>query len=98
MAVQLERATKVVYYRQEMDQDGTTDTGDKFSSDTIGVRYDIAGGLRIGLLHSNYDFTDAGVMLLNENGSATRLKSVSISKLYQIWKRGLGLLFYCQNL
>ena len=29
-------ATKVVYYRQEMDQDGTTDTGDKFSSDTIG--------------------------------------------------------------
>lgn len=67
-------ATKIVYYRQEMDQDGTTDTGDKFSSDTIGVRYDIAGGLRIGLLHSNYDFTDAGAAASSENGSATRLQ------------------------
>ena len=32
------------------DQDGTTNQNDAFSSDTIGVRYDIAGGLRIGLL------------------------------------------------
>jgi len=67
-------ATKVVYYRQEMDQDGTTDLGDKFSSDTVGVRYDIAGGLRIGLLHSSYDFTDAGNSAQNDNGSATRLE------------------------
>jgi len=67
-------AAKVVYYRQEMDQDGTVDTGDKFSSDTIGVRYDLAGGLRIGLLHSNYDFTDAGDTANSENGSATRLQ------------------------
>jgi len=67
-------ATKVVYYRQEMDQDGTTDLGDKFSSDTIGLRYDIAGGLRLGLLHSNYDFTDAGDAAQNDNGSATRLE------------------------
>ena len=70
----LNSATKVVYYRQEMDQDGTTDTGDKFSSDTLGVRYDMAGGLRIGFLHSNYDFTDAGVAANSENGSATRLQ------------------------
>ncbi|MDA8717157.1 porin [Alphaproteobacteria bacterium] len=70
----LNSAAKVVYYRQEMDQDGTVDTGDKFSSDTIGVRYDMAGGLRIGLLHSNYDFTDAGVAANSENGSATRLQ------------------------
>jgi hypothetical protein len=70
----LNSAAKVVYYRQEMDQDGTTDTGDKFSSDTIGVRYDMAGGLRIGLLHSNYDFTDAGAAANSENGSATRLQ------------------------
>ena len=70
----LNGATKVVYYRQEMDQDGTTDTGDKFSSDTLGVRYDIAGGLRVGLLHSNYDFTDAGNAAQNDNGSATRLE------------------------
>lgn len=70
----LNSAAKVVYYRQEMDQDGTTDTGDKFSSDTVGVRYDMAGGLRIGLLHSNYDFTDAGVAANSENGSATRLQ------------------------
>ena len=70
----LNSAAKVVYYRQEMDQDGTTDTGDKFSSDTLGVRYDMAGGLRIGLLHSNYDFTDAGVAANSENGSATRLQ------------------------
>ena len=67
-------ATKVVYYRQEMDQDGTTNLGDKFSSDTVGVRYDIAGGLRIGLLHSSYDFTDAGNSAQNDNGSATRLE------------------------
>ncbi len=67
-------ATRVVYYRQEMDQDGTTDLGDKFSSDTVGVRYDVAGGLRIGLLHSNYDFTDAGNSAQNDNGSATRLE------------------------
>jgi len=70
----LNSAAKVVYYRQEMDQDGTVDTGDKFSSDTIGVRYDMAGGLRIGLLHSNYDFTDAGAAANSENGSATRLQ------------------------
>jgi len=70
----LNSAAKVVYYRQEMDQDGTTDTGDKFSSDTVGVRYDLAGGLRIGLLHSNYDFTDAGDAAESENGSATRLQ------------------------
>lgn len=70
----LNSATKVVYYRQEMDQDGTTDLGDKFSSDTVGVRYDIAGGLRFGLLHSSYDFTDAGSSAQNDNGSATRLE------------------------
>jgi hypothetical protein len=70
----LNSAAKVVYYRQEMDQDGTTNTGDKFSSDTVGVRYDMAGGLRIGLLHSNYDFTDAGAAASSENGSATRLQ------------------------
>jgi hypothetical protein len=70
----LNSAAKVVYYRQEMDQDGTVDTGDKFSSDTVGVRYDMAGGLRIGLLHSNYDFTDAGAAASSENGSATRLQ------------------------
>ena len=57
-----------------MDQDGTTDTGDSFSSDTIGVRYDIAGGLRVGLLHSSYDFTDASAAANNDNGSATRLQ------------------------
>jgi len=67
-------AAKVVYYRQEMDQDGTTDTGDKFSSNTLGVRYDIAGGLRVGLLHSDYDFTDASNTATSENGSATRLE------------------------
>ena len=71
-------ATKVVYYRQEMDQDGLTDLGDKFSSDTVGLRYDIAGGLRVGLLHSRYDFTDAadvaGAAANSENGSATRLE------------------------
>ena len=70
----LNSATKLVYYRQEMDQDGTTDTGDSFSSDTIGVRYDIAGGLRVGLLHSSYDFTDASAAANNDNGSATRLQ------------------------
>jgi hypothetical protein len=70
----LNSAAKLVYYRQEMDQDGTVNTGDKFSSDTIGVRYDMAGGLRVGLLHSNYDFTDAGAATSSENGSATRLQ------------------------
>ena len=63
-------ATKVVYYRQEMDQDGTTDLGDKFSSDTVGIRYDIAGGLRIGLLHSSYDFTDAGTYSVTATDSS----------------------------
>ncbi|MDB3879875.1 porin [Alphaproteobacteria bacterium] len=67
-------AAKVVYYRQEMDQDGTVSTGDKFSSNTVGLRYDIAGGLRVGLLHSNYDFTDASNTATSENGSATRLE------------------------
>lgn len=70
----LNDATKVVYSRHETDQDGTTDTGDKYSSDTIGVRYDIAGGLRFGLLHTNYDFTDAGNAASNDNGSATRFE------------------------
>lgn len=70
----LNSAAKFVYYRQEMDQDGTVDTGDKFSSDTVGLRYDMAGGLRIGLLHSNYDFTDAAATANSENGSATRLQ------------------------
>ena len=67
-------ATNLVYYRQENDQDGTTGLGDSFSSDTIGVRYNIAGGLRVGLLHSNYDYTDADNAATSENGSGTRLE------------------------
>jgi len=67
-------AARMVYYRQEMDQDGTTNLGDKFSSDTIGVRYDVAGGLRVGLLHSTYDYTDASAVANNDDGSATRLE------------------------
>ena len=71
----LNSATKIVYYNQNVDQDGTTDNGDKFSSDTVGVRYDMAGGLRIGLLHSNFSFTDGATPLVNsENGTATRLQ------------------------
>jgi hypothetical protein len=57
-----------------MEQDGTTNLGDDYSSDTIGVRYDMAGGLRIGVLHTNYDFTDASAASGNDNGSATRLQ------------------------
>jgi hypothetical protein len=71
----LNSATKIVYFNQNVDQDGSTNTGDKFSSDTVGVRYDMAGGLRIGLLHSNYNFTDGATPLVNsENGTATRLQ------------------------
>jgi len=70
----LNSATKLVYYRQEMEQDGTVNTNDDFSSDTVGVRYDMAGGLRIGVLHSNYDYTDASATASSENGSATRLQ------------------------
>jgi hypothetical protein len=57
-----------------LDQDGKTNRHDSFSSDTIGVRYDIAGGLRICLLHSNSDYTDADTAASSENGSATRLQ------------------------
>ena len=73
----LDSASRLVYYRQDVDQDGTTNNGDKFSSDTIGYRYDMAGGLRIGLLHSNYDFTDSDQQAAtnaNDNGSATRIE------------------------
>jgi hypothetical protein len=73
----LDSASKLVYYRQDVDQDGTTNNGDKFSSDTVGYRYDMAGGLRIGLLHSNYDFTDSDQQAAtnaNDNGSATRIE------------------------
>jgi len=72
----LDSASKLVYYRQDVDQDGTTNNGDKFSSDTIGYRYDMAGGLRIGLLHSSYDFTDnvAAAANQSDNGSATRVE------------------------
>jgi len=70
----LNDATKLVYYRREMSQDGTTNLGDDFSSDTIGVRYDMVGGLRIGVLHTNYDFTDASAAATSDNGSATRLE------------------------
>ena len=67
-------AVKAVYYRTEMDEDGTTNVGDKFSSDTVGLRYDVTGGLRVGLLHTNYDYTDASATASSENGSATRLQ------------------------
>jgi hypothetical protein len=70
----LNSATKLVYYRREMEQDGTTNLGDDFSSDTIGVRYDMTGGLRIGILHTNYDFNDASAAATSDNGSATRLQ------------------------
>jgi len=73
----LDSASKLVYYRQDVDQDGTTNNGDSFSSDTVGYRYDMAGGLRIGLLHSNYDFTDSDQQAAtnaNDNGSATRIE------------------------
>jgi hypothetical protein len=73
----LDSASKLVYYRQNVEQDGTTNNGDEFSSDTVGYRYDMAGGLRIGLLHSNYDFTDSDQQAAtnaNDNGSATRIE------------------------
>jgi hypothetical protein len=70
----LSGATKLVYYRREMSQDGTTNLGDDYSSDTIGVRYDMAGGLRVGVLHTNFDYTDASAAASSENGSATRLQ------------------------
>jgi hypothetical protein len=34
----------------------------------------MAGGLRIGLLHSNYEYTDASAAATNDDGSATRLE------------------------
>jgi hypothetical protein len=67
----------MVYYRQKVEQDGTTNNGDEFSSDTVGYRYDMAGGLRIGLLHTNYDFTDSDLQAAtnaDDDGSATRLE------------------------
>jgi hypothetical protein len=73
----LDSASKLVYYRQNVEQDGTTNNGDEFSSDTVGYRYDMAGGLRIGLLHSNYDFTDSDQQAAtnaNDDGSATRIE------------------------
>jgi hypothetical protein len=73
----LDSASQLVYYRQDVEQDGTTNNGDEFSSDTVGYRYDMAGGLRIGLLHSNYDFTDSDQQAAtnaNDNGSATLIE------------------------
>jgi len=73
----LDSASRMVYYRQKVEQDGTTNNGDEFSSDTVGYRYDMAGGLRIGLLHTNYDFTDSDLQAAtnaDDDGSATRIE------------------------
>ncbi|MDA9193724.1 porin [Alphaproteobacteria bacterium] len=73
----LDSASRMVYYRQKVEQDGTTNNGDEFSSDTVGYRYDMTGGLRIGLLHTNYDFTDSDLQAAtnqDDDGSATRLE------------------------
>ena len=67
-------STQLVYYNQSVDQDGTTGLGDEFSSNSVGVRHDMAGGLRIGLIHSNYEYTDASSASTNDDGSATRLE------------------------
>ena len=78
--------------------------GDKFSSDTVGVRYDIAGGLRIGLLHSSYDFTDAGNAAQTTMVQQLAWKSGSISKLFKYEKGGATppfllpkFIVYCTN-
>jgi len=70
----IDGSTQLVYFNQAVDQDGTTGTGDEFSSNTVGIRHDMAGGLRIGLLHSNYEYTDASSASTNDDGSATRLE------------------------
>ena len=70
----VDSSTQLVYYNQSVDQDGTTGLGDEFSSNTVGVRYDMTGGLRIGLLHSTYEYTDASNAATNDDGSATRLQ------------------------
>lgn len=67
-------STQLVFYNQSVDQDGTTGLGDEFSSNSVGVRHDMAGGLRIGLIHSNYEYTDASSAATNDDGSATRLE------------------------
>ena len=67
-------STQLVYYNQSVDQDGTTGVGDEYSSNSVGLRHDMAGGLRIGLIHSNYEYTDASSATTNDDGSATRLE------------------------
>lgn len=67
-------ATQLVFFNQNVDESGTTNINDEFSSNTVGVRHDMAGGLRIGLLHSNYEYTDASAAATNDDGSATRLE------------------------
>ena len=58
------------------------------------VRYDIAGGLRIGLLHSNYDFTDAGNAAQTTMVQQLAWKSGSISKLFKYEKGGANPPFF----
>lgn len=71
---QMNDATKLIYYRIATEQDAGTNINDKYDSNTIGVRYDIAGGLRLGVLHTSFDFKDADLASANSTGSASRIE------------------------
>ena len=70
---QMNDATKLIYYRIATEQDAGTNINDKYDSNTIGIRYDVAG-LRLGVLHTAFDFKDADLASANSTGSASRIE------------------------
>jgi len=73
---------KVQYVRTDNEENSSasSNVGDEYSSDLFGVRYHLPGDVfRIGLLHKNFDYTDAtnssaSAGLGSNSGTATRLE------------------------
>jgi hypothetical protein len=77
----LNSATKVLAMNTSTEEaaSASQNAGDTFNANAVGIRYDIAGGMRLGLLHTQYDYHDATHSSAaagegSNDGSATRLE------------------------
>jgi hypothetical protein len=74
-------SANLIYYHTSSEQNAAAsdNVNDEFSSNAFGVKYNVGGGLSLGLLHTVFDYTDATNSTAttgagSNDGSATRVE------------------------
>lgn len=81
IAYNMSDAATLVYYHTSSEESAaaSSNTDDEFSSNAVGVNYNVGGGFSVGLLHTLFDYTDATNSSAtsgqgSNDGSATRVQ------------------------